>query len=603
MLSRVSHVASFLCLVLGGGTALGDDSARVEYVGPFSGQSQQDPNDDGDRALAVGHFEEALSYYSIAIERNPRDRHALREAGRAAQALRKFERAAELLSRADGLGALPDPELHYLLGESRWALGQNQLATQAHLLALRELGNAPQARIEKLWVARIYGRLGDRAKADVIYDALGSDAEAALAQAEMHAVAKEWSAAERAVRRLLATEPKHPRANEMLAWILEAQGDLNDELKVRASLVTEDAGAETLRDYGRALERAGDWAGALHAYRKAATRTDGHDLELTRALDRVDRRMSVEIAAGAIGRSDPNATGYAGFAGFAVPVGRASQWSIGALHEYVLSNGKDSYASEIRGTFMYRARDASLYAGTKLGLADGVFAPGGLAGASTGLVAGHLTLTIDGEAHTVWRETPRAVFEGGRVDGATSHVFVSLLDEKLVLDSGVQMRRLTLSPGEMGIPDARQTLAWTGADVIAWTNFAHEARGQILDDDLLRPTYAADSFVVSYRHYELSGKTDPMFQSRLALSDRASMDELSMTFRKVLLNGALALDARGGFGRDWVRDLYMGRGGVAVWVSPTSRSRLSLSFELARESVHAFTGERRTGWMNYHVDL
>jgi tetratricopeptide (TPR) repeat protein len=581
---------------------LADNAARVEYVGPYSGQSQQNPNDDGDRELAVGHFAEALTYYSYAIERNPNDRHALREAGRAAQALQKFERAAELLSRAGELGVRPDPELHYLLGEARWALGQNELATQAHLLALREIGN-PKARIEKLWVARIYGRLGERAKADAIYDALGADAEAALAQAEMHATMKEWSAAERAVRRLLTASPSHTRANAMLAWILEAQGNVGDEVKVRASLATEDAGADMLRDYGRALERSGDWAGALHAYRKAATRDGSHDLELTKALDRVDRRMSVELAAGAIGRADPSATGYAGFAGFAVPVGRASQWSVGALHEYVLSNGKDSYASELRGTFMYRARDASLYAGTKLGLANGVFAPGGLAGASTGLLAGHVTLTIDGEAHTVWRETPRAVFEGGRVDGATSHVFVSLLNQKVIVDSGVQMRRLTLSPEMMGTPDAQQLLAWTGADVIAWTNFAHEARGEILDDDLLHPTYAADSAVISYRHYELSGRTDPMFQSRLALSDRASMDEVSATFRKVLLRGAIALDARAGFGRDWVRELYMGRGGVAIWVSPTSRSRLSLSFELARESVHAFTGERRTGWMNYHVDL
>jgi len=582
---------------------LADNSSRVEYVGPYSGQSQQNPNDDGDRELAAGHFDEALTYYSFAIERNPRDRHALREAGRAAQALQKFERAAELLSRASDLGARPDPELHYLLGEARWALGQNQLATQAHLLALREIGNAPQARIEKLWVARIYGRLGERAKADAIYDALGADAEAVLAQAEMHATAKEWPAAERAVRRLLAVEPKHARANGMLAWILEAQGNVADEIKIRANLVTEDAGADALRDYGRALERSGDWAGALHAYRKAATRDAGHDLELTKALDRVDGRMSVELAAGAIGRADPSATGYAAFAGFAVPVGRASQWSVGALHEYVLSNGTDSYASELRGTFIYRARDASLYAGTKLGLADGVFAPGGLAGASTGLLAGHVTLTIDGEAHTVWRETPRAVFEGGRVDGATSHIFVSLLNQKVVVDSGVQMRRLTLSPEMTGTPDAQQLLAWTGADVIAWTNYAHEARGEILDDDLLRPTYAADSAVISYRHYELSGHSEPMFQSRLSLSDRASMDELSATFRKVLLKGVVAVDARAGFGRDWVRELYMGRGGVAIWVSPTSRSRLSLSFELARESVHAFTGERRTGWMNYHVDL
>lgn len=602
MSARVSHLASILCLVTGGGSALADNSAPVKYVGPYSGQSQQNPNDDGDRELAVGHFAEALTYYGYAIERNPTDRHALREAGRAAQALQKFERAAELLSRASDLAVRPDPELHYLLGEARWALGQNQLATQAHLLALREIGN-PKVRIEKLWVARIYGRLGERAKADAIYDALGTDAEAVLAQAEMHATAKEWPAAERAVRRLLAVEPKHTRANGMLAWILEAEGNVGDEVKVRASLATDDADTDALRDYGRALERAGDWAGALHAYRKAATRGAGHDLELTKALDRVDRRMSVELAAGAIGRSDPSATGYAGFAGFAVPVGRASQWSVGAMHEYVLSNGKDGYASELRGTFMYRARDASLYAGAKLGLADGVFAPGGLAGASTGLLAGHVTLTIDGEAHTVWRETPRAVFEGGRVDGATSHMFVSLANQKVIVDSGVQMRRLTLSPEMTGTPDAQQLLAWTGADVIAWTNYAHEARGEILDDDLLHPTYAADSAVISYRHYELAGRTDPMFQSRLSLSDRASMDELSATFRKVLLNGVVAVDARAGFGRDWVRELYMGRGGVAIWVSPTSRSRLSFSFELARESVHAFTGERRTGWMNYHVDL
>jgi tetratricopeptide (TPR) repeat protein len=216
------------------------------------------------------------------------------------------------------------------------------------LLALREIGNAPQARIEKLWVARIYGRLGERAKADAIYDALGPDAEAVLAQAEMHATVKEWPAAERAVRRLLAVEPKHVRANAMLAWILEAEGNLGEEVTIRASLATQDAGADTLRDYGRALERSGDWAGALHAYRKAATRDTAHDLELTKALDRVDRRMSVELAAGAIGRADPSATGYAGFAGFAVPVGRASQWSVGALHEYVLSDGKDSYASELR---------------------------------------------------------------------------------------------------------------------------------------------------------------------------------------------------------------------------------------------------------------
>lgn len=590
---------------MAGEGAFAEGLQSVEYVGPPRDRVQQNPRDDADRELAAGHFERALHYYSIAIERNPTDRHSLREAGRAALALQKFDQAETLLTRAGELGVRPDPELNYLLGEARWVLGHGESAKRAHLTALRQIGNAPASRIEKLWVARIHGRLGDRAKADAIYDALGSDAEAALAQAEMHAVAKEWSAAERGVRRLLANEPTHARGNEMLAWVLEAKGQVGDELAVRKGLATDDAGATTLRDYGRALERSGDWAGALRAYRKAATQADGvKDLELTRALDRVDGRMSVELMAGAIGRSDPSSAGYGGFAGFAVPYGRASQWSASALQEYVTSKtGGHAYATQLRSTFLWRAGDAHLYAGTKLGLADKTFVPGGNAGVSSGLLGGHLTLTLDAEAGTMWRETPRAVFEGGRVDGATSHVFVSLLDQKLIIDSGVQARRLTLSSDGMGQPDARQLLAWTGADFIAWTNFAHEARGQMLDDDLLHQTFAADSAVVSYRHYELVGQTDEMFASRMALANRASIDEISMTLRKVLFNGALALDARGGFGRDWARELYLGRGGVAMWLSPTTRSRLSLSFELARESVQAFVGERRTGWMNYHVDL
>lgn len=589
---------------MAGEAAFADDSPSVEYVGPPRDHVEQNPRDDADRELRAGHFEQALNYYLIAIERNASDRHSLREAGRAAHALQKFDRAESLLTRAGALSPRPDPELHYLLGEASWALGHNELATQSHLTALREIGNAPASRIEKLWVARIYGRLGERTKADSIYDGLGDDAEAALAQAEMHAVAKEWSAAERAVRRLLAAHPAHARGSEMLAWVLEAKGELADELAVRKDLVTDDAGATTLRDYGRALERSGDWAGALRAYRKAATRPDGEkDLELTRALDRVDGRMSIELMAGAIGRSDPSSEGFGGFAGFAVPYGRASQWSVTALQEYVTSNGGSTYASELRGLFMWRAGDAHLYAGTKLGLAHKTFIPGVTAGVSSGLLAGHLTLTLDAEAGTMWRETPRAVFEGGRVDGATSHAFISLLDQKLILDSGVQARQLTLTADGMGVPDARQLLAWTGADYVAWANFAHEARGQMLDDSLLHPTFAADSAVISYRHYELIGETDEMFASRMSLANRASIDELSVTLRKVFFKGALALDARGGFGRDWVRELYLGRGGVAMWLSPTTRSRLSLSFELARESVNAFVGERRTGWMNYHVDL
>jgi hypothetical protein len=204
----------------------------------------------------------------------------------------------------------------------------------------------------------------------------------------------------------------------------------------------------------------------------------------------------------------------------------------------------------------------------------------------------------------LWRETPRAVFEAGRNYSAAGHVYVTALGQRLVIDSGALARQLRLiADQDPSMPHANQLLAWTGADMRVWSNFAKQARGEILDDELHQATFAADSAVVSYRHYELFGDTDPMFASRLALAERAQIDEVSFTLRKVVARGAVALEARGGFGRDWARELWLDRGGFAIWFSPTSASRLSLAFEFARESVQTLVGERRTGTVNYHVDL
>jgi len=592
----------------------------VHYGGASTATRYGDPVEDADRSLADGRFEEALALYLHALELEPENRHVLREAGRAAHAMRDFRAANLLLTQASSLTRNPDPELHYLLGEARWALGQTELAREIHLVAKSEIGAAPASRIEKLWLARILGRLGDRAASNAIYDAMiaaaPADGEIALAQVELHAAAADWPAAETAVRRLLGHAPRNTRAREMLAWILEARGEVAKEFELRETLAGDGERVEAVRDYGRALERAGNWAGALTAYRRAAKLPDGaKDLELTRALARVEQRMSVELGAGAIARTDPTAAGIGAFTGVAVPFGRASHWSLRAVHELVSSEDREVYAGEVGAALTLRDREAFAIAGARLGVIDvetdpvllsahrRMLAPGVFAAASSGLLAEHVTLTIEGEVGSVWRETPRAVFEGGRVDATAAHAYFSGLGQRLIIDTGVQARHLRLTADAGQAPSASQLLVWGGADLVVWRDFAREATGQILDDDLLRPTFAADSAVVGYRHYEMVSESEPMFATRLSLAERASIDEVSLTARKVLARGRIALEARGGVGRDWARELNLARAGLSLWLAPGARSRLSLAFDLAKESVRAFEGERRTGWVTYHVDL
>lgn len=615
---RVSLLAVAVASLSAGGARLAHADPDVKYVGEPQ-RAPSKPRDDAERELAAGRFESALAFYRQAIKQDTTDRVAFRDGGRAAFALGKHAVAAELLEHAVLMGPAPEAEILYLLGEAQWVLGAHRAAEATHRRTLEVLSRGPMQRIEKLWAARVHSRLGDRAKADAIYEALTAadpaDAEAALARAEMHSGARDWAAAERAIRGLLARAPSNKRANEMLAWIYEARGKLDEEIALRKTLVGPDADSDDVRDYGRALERAGDWAGALAAYRRAADLPDGaNDVELRRALERVERRMSLEIVVGAIGRSDPHATGLGGFAGVALPFGRASHLALTTTHEYVSSGTSDVLSNEVRAAAVLRRAGALAILGAKAGIIDGgtapsttmdksaEFAPAAFANLNSGLLGGHVTLAVDGEFGGLWRESPSAVFEAGRNYSAAGHVYLSALNQRFVIDSGVQGRQLRLI-SEGRSPRADQLLVWSGADVLVWTNFANQARGEILDDDMQRATFAADSAIISYRHYELFGAVEPMFAARLNLSDRASIDEVSGTLRRVAARGALVMEARGGFGRDWVRELWLQRGSLAVWFSPTSSSRLSLAFELARESVNALVGERRTGMVNYHVDL
>ena len=214
---------------------------------------------------------------SIAIERDANDRVAFRDGGRAAFALGKHELAADLFSRAVGLLDHPMPSC-FIYGRIAVGARACDAAKATHQRMLSLLGPAPAQRIEKLWAREVYARLGDLATADAIYEGLtmadpgGRRGCARCAPRCMRAHAT-GSAAEHAIRGLLARDPSNKRGNEMLAWIYEARGRLADEIAVRETLIGRRGPSVTnVRDYGRALERSGDWAAALNQYRRAATR-------------------------------------------------------------------------------------------------------------------------------------------------------------------------------------------------------------------------------------------------------------------------------------------------------------------------------------------
>lgn len=571
------------------------------------------------RALAEGRFASAHGLYRSVLARDPGDPTALREGGRAAHAMRDFAAAIALLQKAAATVTTPDPELHYLLAEALWVLGRKSEARTEYSVAKRELGPAPKDRLPRLWLARIHDRFGQRDAACAMYDAMAAaspgDAEVALTHAEMHASARDWSGAEEPLRRFLAVQHGHRRALEMLAWIAEAQGNLRSELALREVLARDSATAEPVRDYGRALERSGDWAGALAVYRRAESLEGGaKDPILERALLRMARRMSIEVAASAVAKSDTGANAIGGSAGVAVPFGRAHHVAVGAWRELVSNGSRDGSAGELFGAVAMNGGATSMTAGIELGIIDFTSgtdamwsrtstAPAAFGSLRRSLLDRHVEVGLDGELNAVWRETPLVELEGGRVDSVTAHVWANGFDHRLVIDTGAQLRGLRFLADGMGDPSASQVRAWAGADWQLWGDASKQAAGEILDEDLLRPSFLASSVVASYRHHEVFGSTNPAFMQRLVLSDRASIDEASLAVRVALREGRLAIATHGGLGYDRARAIWIASGNASIWIAAGASSRLAVTFGVATEGDFVISGKRLAGGMTYHVDL
>lgn len=573
-------------------------------------------------ALATGDFAGARLLYEKLSDLDGTDAHAVREAARAAAAIGDFEYAAYALGRADSLaGHARDPELHYLRGEALYALGDRRQARREHDLVERELAAVAPTRQSQLWLGRVYARRGDLARADAVYRGLTPaadqpvDVEVTLNRAEAHLMNRDWTGARQILEAMLARLPDHQRARDMLAWALEATGRIDDELALRETIARHQATSRQLFDYGRALERSGDYASALSAY-QSATRLagDSDDPELAGAVRRMAQRTAMELAAAVLGRSDPQTSSLGEQVGFTAPFGRAHHIALGAWHEHMTADlvPREGSAGEAWTALVVHRRVIEAVVGGKLGYVDQRARDGsttshaswaGFASAR-GQPARHLKFALDGELDALWRETPLTLLEGGHVTGATANLYGLALDDRVIANAGAQRRRLELTGVAGGrAPITSQSLGWAGFDVVAWVDHAHALEGGVLDDGMLWPTQLTDSLVVSYRHYELRSDAEPEFMARISMVPRASIDEGSLVARKVMAGDRIGVELRGGLGWDRARDVATSHAGASLLATPTRSSRISLTVDVGAESPHGFQWQGRTGWVSYHADL
>jgi tetratricopeptide (TPR) repeat protein len=593
--------------------------------------------------LARGDLEKARQEFEQILKTLPYDASAERDAARAAEAAGKFEYAAEALEKAHHFGGHEhDPELHYLRGEALYTLGRDEEAEREHHIAELEIGLHPADRASKLWLARIQARKGYVVLADRLYESMlppppKFDEEVALNQADAHLMNKDWEGGARVLKRYLGLDPKNVRAREMLAWALEADGDLNGELDVRRSLAEDLPTAVHKKDYGRALERAANFRAASVQYHAAlaatATSGDGADTTLATSYERMHYRSTPEVAGGGQWRSDPQAWSWRAQAGGAMPFGAhhqmgalvwrdASQdWNanhtvipgMSALREIGSVTGAAGYVM-----FGHRSGGSLLLgADARYTTAAGESAAGQQAyptqhetsfGGNLELdtpIADNVQVNVHGDLNEQWNDAPVTIEEGGKMTGVTAHLYLFPKDRLFLFDGGVQERHLTLRPVMTGdaSPSSNQTLGWAGLDFNLWTDGKRVVRGESLDERLVRRTALSDAAVLAYRHYELWANLPPNFYSRISLYSRASIDNGSFIFRKVVAGGRGGFELHGGLGYDNVQSQTLTQGGAAVVVASSWSTRLLVTYDIVHQTTIGLPGTLQIGWVTFHADL
>jgi tetratricopeptide (TPR) repeat protein len=593
--------------------------------------------------LAKGDLEKARQDFEQILKTLPYDASAERDAARAAEAAGRFEYAAEALEKAHHFSAHErDPELHYLRGEALYTLGRTDEAAREQHIAELEIGPNPTDRMSKLWLARIDARKGYIVLADRIYESMlppppKFDEEVALNQADAHLMNKDWEGGARVLKRYLALDPKNVRGREMLAWALEADGDLQGELEVRRSLAQDLPTAIHQKDYGRALERAANFRAASQQYHAAlsatATSGDGPDNTLVVSYDRMHYRVTPEVGAGGQVRSDPQAWSWRAQAGGAMPFGAHHQ--IGALvwhddaqdwnanHTLRLGMNAVREIGAVTGGGAYvmfgHHSGASLLLGgdARYGTARGedgagtqTYGPthetsfGGNVEADSP-IGKNVQVNVHGDLNEQWNDAPVTVEEGGKMTGVTAHLYLFPKDRLFLFDGGVQERHLTLRPLNVGdaAPASNQTLVWGGLDFNLWSDGQRLVRGESLDERMVRRTAMNDAAVLTYRHYELFASMPPEFATRISLYTRASIDNGSFIFRKVVAGGRVGFEVHGGLGYDNVQDQALEQGGTAIVWASTWSTRLLVTYDIVHQTTIGLPGTLQIGWVTFHADL
>jgi tetratricopeptide (TPR) repeat protein len=635
---RIISIASILPVlpllsIFTSSPARADEQATApELIASRAPSHEQEKQIAGLRAEAAatllrGDFDRARREFESILQLSPSDAAAQRDAGRAAQAAGEFEYAAEALERAHHFEShCHDPELHYLRGEALFVLGRLAEAEREHRIAELEIGDLPTDRMSKLWLARIYARRGFYVRADRIYDPMwpsspSFDAEVGLNQADAHILNEDWEGAERVLGRYLARDPNNLRGRELLAWTLEVKGDLDTELNVRHYLASDAPTGANHYDYGRALERAADYAGARDEY-DSALRTGARDPDgvLSTAAKRMRLRTTPELAGGVSGRSDSQANALRLQVGGVLPFGQRHSLSLLAWRDDSRGGFPSSSGSvtALGSTLQLAARNgASVVVGADIrynsaDLTNGsmVISSGRQTWRAGTQVEGesplgpHMQLNVHGDYHEQWSESPITIQQGGITDGVTTHFFAYPRTRRLLLDAGGQFRRLTLGPGLDGVsPQATQELLFIGGDAVLWSNPLNLLHGEVVDERMIRRTYLSDAALLSYRHYELFTDSQPAFTTRIELAPRAAINNLSMVFRKVLAGGRIGFDLRGGGGYDNIRKRTLSQGGASVLIAATWSSRIMLSYDVSHETATGLSGTLHTGWVTYHADL
>ena len=426
--------------------------------------------------------------------------------------------------------------------------------------------------------------------------------------------AREFEQAAAMLRDLLSVDPANRRAKELLAFDLESMGDLEGERRVRSALAVEFPNDPRIQaDYGRVLERSGDDGGALRAYRRARELSVGRPPpELDAAIERMSGRTALEIGTPVAVISDPDATASSVQAGAAVPIGSGRHLALLGTHYAADARAHDDATASDVVALTYVQRNAaggSWSLGPRLHVIserDATRKDVGVGGAITGRTPLGRHFEADGraEVETPWDEAAITMLRGGRTTGAEGHLYSHLLSRRFLLQAGARRRQLSIlaadSPGTRR-PTAWQSLWIAGADFVLWRKPSAVVRGEMLDDALIAPTALSSAITLAFRHYDVTTDTTPEFGAVIGLVPRGSVDEGSVAMT-VAARSNLGLELRTGLAHDSEREARSWRaGGSLIW-APTPTTRFALGYEGANEVASGLVGQRRAGWLSFHVD-